>query len=108
MSGSNSYDRQIADADASFSGNVIDCEHLTKGSFQVEWVDLDVMDGSFSVLFSNDGFGWAEETKLMIDKDCGTVVYRMSDITTRYIRVTVDNGTNSVGAYKIIFFGRIR
>jgi hypothetical protein len=108
VSGSNFYDKQIIPALGSFDSNVIDCEHLTKGSFQVVWVDLDQMDGSFSVMLSNDGTSWADETTFNVATDCGNIVYRMNDITTRYCRIAVDNGTNAVGAYKILFFGRIR
>lgn len=108
MSASNYYDKQVIPAIASFDSNTIDCEHLTKGSFQVVWVDLDNMDGYVSIMLSNDGVSWAEEAKYNADAASGDVIYRMNDITTRYCRVSVDNGTNTAGAYKVIFFGRIR
>lgn len=108
MSGSNHWDKQTAAAIGSFDGNMINCEHLTKGSFHVIWAGLDKKDGQFTIEMSNDSINWAEDTTYTIDTTAGNCLWKMQDIVTNYIRVSVDNGTNTAGAYKIIFFGRIR
>lgn len=108
MSGSNQWDKQTAAAIGDFDGNTINCEHLTKGSFQVIWAGLDKMDGRFAIESSNDAINWSEETEYSVESVSGNVIYRMNDIVTNYMRVSVYNGTNTTGAYKIIFFGRIR